>query len=96
MATPTGKAAAARQAATGFTLRAQPSAPCRALKDLHHFLGHELGHGCALLWRYHRRWEVEAIQDELKTHLRQGRRVLSRKTAELVLGTRIAVWSRLT
>jgi hypothetical protein len=33
---------------------------------------------------YHRRWEVETIYDELKTHLRQGRRVLRSKTAELV------------
>jgi hypothetical protein len=41
MTTPAGTAAAARQAATGFALRAQPSASCRALKDLHHFLGHE-------------------------------------------------------
>lgn len=33
---------------------------------------------------YHRRWEMEAIYDELKTHLRQARRVLRSKTAELV------------
>lgn len=33
---------------------------------------------------YHRRWEMEAIYDELKTHLRQNRRVLRSKTAELV------------
>lgn len=33
---------------------------------------------------YHRRWEMEAIFDELKTHLRQSRRVLRSKTAELV------------
>ena len=25
---------------------------------------------------YHQRWQVEAVFDELKTHLRQGRRVL--------------------
>jgi len=42
MATPTGTAAAARQLATGYALRAPPSATCRALKDLHHFLGHQL------------------------------------------------------
>jgi hypothetical protein len=41
MATPDGTAAAARQAATGYALRAPPSAACRALKDLHHFLGHD-------------------------------------------------------
>ncbi|MDE2612122.1 MAG: IS4 family transposase, partial [Burkholderiales bacterium] len=33
---------------------------------------------------YHRRWEMEALYDELETHLRQCRRVLRSKTAELV------------
>jgi hypothetical protein len=33
---------------------------------------------------YHRRWEMEGIYDELKTHLRQSRRVLRSKTPELV------------
>ena len=33
---------------------------------------------------YHRRWEMEAIYDELKTHLRNSRRVLRSKTPELV------------
>jgi hypothetical protein len=33
---------------------------------------------------YHQRWQVEAVFDELKTHLLQGRRVLRSKTAELV------------
>ena len=33
---------------------------------------------------YHVRWPVEAVFDELKTHLRQSRRVLRSKTAELV------------
>lgn len=33
---------------------------------------------------YHRRWEMEALYDELKTHLRQSRRVLRSKTPELV------------
>lgn len=33
---------------------------------------------------YHQRWEVEAVFDELKTHLVKGRRVLRSKTAELV------------
>jgi hypothetical protein len=33
---------------------------------------------------YHRRWEMEAIYDELKTHLRQSRRVLRSKTPGLV------------
>jgi len=33
---------------------------------------------------YHRRWKIEAVFDELKTHLRQSRRVLRSKTPELV------------
>ena len=33
---------------------------------------------------YHQRWGIEAVFDELKTHLRQSRRVLRSKTAELV------------
>jgi Insertion element 4 transposase N-terminal/Transposase DDE domain len=33
---------------------------------------------------YHRRWEMEAIYDELKTHLLRSRRVLRSKTPELV------------
>ena len=33
---------------------------------------------------YHERWEVQAVFDELKTHLLQRRRVLRSKTAELV------------
>jgi hypothetical protein len=33
---------------------------------------------------YHRRWEMEAIYDELKTHLHNGRRVLRSRTPELV------------
>jgi hypothetical protein len=38
----------------------------------------------ALAALYHQRWHVEAVFDELKTHLRQSRRVLRSKTAELV------------
>ena len=33
---------------------------------------------------YHERWEVEAVFDELKTHLLKSRRVLRSKTAQLV------------
>jgi hypothetical protein len=33
---------------------------------------------------YHRRWDIEGVYDELKTHLRQSRRVLRSKTPELV------------
>jgi len=38
----------------------------------------------ALAARYQTRWEVEAVFDELKTHLQQGRRALRSKTPELV------------
>jgi hypothetical protein len=34
---------------------------------------------------YHRRWEMQALYDELKTHLHNRRRVLRSKTADLVL-----------
>ncbi len=33
---------------------------------------------------YHRRWHIESVFDELKTHLRVGRRTLRSKTPELV------------
>lgn len=33
---------------------------------------------------YHARWHVESVFDELKTHLRQNRRVLRSKTPDLV------------
>lgn len=33
---------------------------------------------------YHQRWQVEAVFDELKVHLKQNRRVLRSKTPELV------------
>jgi hypothetical protein len=33
---------------------------------------------------YHQRWQVEAVFDELKTHLRRGQRVLRSKKADLV------------
>ena len=33
---------------------------------------------------YHQRWHIEEVFDELKTHLREGRRVLRSKTAALV------------
>lgn len=38
----------------------------------------------ALAALYQARWQVEAVFDELKTHLQQGRRALRSKTAELV------------
>ncbi|QDQ25170.1 IS4 family transposase [Chitinimonas arctica] len=33
---------------------------------------------------YHARWQIEAVFDELNTHLQQGRRTLRSKTPELV------------
>lgn len=33
---------------------------------------------------YHERWQIEAVFDELKTHLHQRRRVLRSKTVDLV------------
>ena len=33
---------------------------------------------------YHARWQVEAVFDEMKTHLRQSRRVLRSKAPDLV------------
>ena len=33
---------------------------------------------------YHERWHIEAVFDELKTHLLKGRRVLRSKTPDLV------------
>jgi hypothetical protein len=47
-------------------------------------LDHEKAPAQELAGLYHQRWHVEAVFDELKTHLRQGRRVLRSKTAELV------------
>lgn len=38
----------------------------------------------ALAALYHQRWEIEAVFDELKTHLRQSKRVLRSKTPQLV------------
>jgi len=40
--------------------------------------------GIELAAVYHERWQVEAVFDELKTHLLRGRRVFRSKTAELV------------
>ena len=37
-----------------------------------------------LAQRYHARWQVEAVFDEMKTHLRQSRRVLRSKAPDLV------------
>jgi hypothetical protein len=47
-------------------------------------LDEEQAPATALAALYHQRWEVEAVFDELKTHLGQKRRVLRSKTADLV------------
>ena len=44
----------------------------------------QLAPAMALAALYHQRWEIESVFDELKTHLRQSRRVLRSKTPELV------------
>lgn len=67
-----------------YTLPGAPDAAARyrlvtSLLDPDEAPAHELA---AL---YHARWQVEAVFDELKTHLRQGRRVLRSKTPELVI-----------
>ena len=80
-----------RQASTeGITVRvidyALPSAPeaqprYRLLTTL---LDDKATPALELAALYHERWEVEAVFDELKTHLLQKRRVLRSKTADLV------------
>ena len=80
-----------RQASTeGITVRvidyALPSAPeaqprYRLLSTL---LDDKATPALELAALYHERWEVEAVFDELKTHLLQKRRVLRSKTADLV------------
>lgn len=47
-------------------------------------LDHEAAPALELAALYHQRWQIEEVFDELKTHLRQGRRVLRSKTANLV------------
>ena len=80
-----------RQASTGgITVRvidyALPDAPeahprYRLLTTL---LDEKAAPALELAALYHQRWEVEAVFDELKTHLLQQRRVLRSKTSDLV------------
>ena len=59
----------------------QPPARYRLLSTL---LDERSAPALALATLYHERWEVEAVFDELKTHLLQRRRVLRSKTPDLV------------
>ena len=89
--TATGKAAAANESETGpITVRvieyALPGLPeseprYRLLTTL---LDPVAAPGLELAALYHERWQVEAVFDELKTHLLQGRRVMRSKKAALV------------
>jgi hypothetical protein len=47
-------------------------------------LDEELTPTLELAARYHQRWAVEAVFDELKTHVQHKRRVLGSKTANLM------------
>lgn len=82
-----GKAAAAEQARLVRVIEYQlPGVPDAAprYRLITSLLDHTLAPALELAALYHQRWHVEAVFDELKTHLRQGRRVLRSKTAELV------------
>ena len=59
----------------------QPPARYRLLTTL---LDEQAAPALALATLYHERWAVEAVFDELKTHLLQRRRVLRSKTPDLV------------
>lgn len=80
-----------RQAATeGITVRviddALPNAAEAQLRDrlLTTLLDEHVTPALELAALSHQRWEVDAVFDELKTHLWQQRRVLRSKTADLV------------
>jgi len=82
-----GKAAAEAQAVTVRVIEYQlPGVPAAAprYRLMTSLLDPDAAPALELAALYHQRWHVEAVFDELKTHLRQGRRVLRSKTAELV------------
>ena len=82
-----GRAQAAEQAITvrviEYALPGLPDAQPR-YRLLTTLLDPQLAPAMELAELYHQRWEIEAVFDELKTHLRQSRRVLRSKTPELV------------
>lgn len=61
-----------------------PSQPPTRYRLLTTLLDEQAAPALALATLYHERWEVEAVFDELKTHLLQRRRVLRSKTPDLV------------
>jgi Insertion element 4 transposase N-terminal/Transposase DDE domain len=82
-----GRAAATEQALVVRVIEYQlPGVPDAAprYRLITSLLDHVLAPALDLAALYHQRWQIEAVFDELKTHLRQGRRVLRSKTAELV------------
>jgi hypothetical protein len=64
-----------------YTLTGAAGAPER-FRLLTTLLDHEKAPAIELAQLYHERWEVEAVFDELKTHLTQRRRTLRSKTPE--------------
>jgi hypothetical protein len=64
-------------------LKGQPGAP-RRYRLMTSLLDAQQAPALELAALYHQRWHVEAVYDELKTHLRMGRRLLRSKTPELV------------
>ena len=87
----TGRAAGANESETGpITVRvieyALPGLPDSAprYRLLTTLLDPVAAPGLELAALYHERWQVEAVFDELKTHLLQGRRVMRSKKAALV------------
>ena len=82
-----GRAQAAAQAITvrviDYTLPGLDDAQPR-YRLLSTLLDPQLAPSMELAALYHQRGEIEAVFDELKTHLRQSRRVLRSKTPELV------------
>lgn len=87
MPTGVGRAQARAQAITvrviEYELPGLPDAQPR-YRLLTSLLDPEAAPALELAALYHERWEVEAVFDELKTHLLRGRRVLRSKTAVLV------------
>jgi hypothetical protein len=63
-----------------YTLPGLPDGQSR-YRLLTSILDDKLAPASELAALYHERWHVEAVFDELKTHLRQGRRLLRSKTA---------------
>ena len=74
--------AAMRVRVIEYTLPGVPGAAATSYRLLTSLLDPQAAPAAELAALYHERWQVEAVFDELKTHLRQGRRVLRSKTAQ--------------